>query len=402
MRHKFLDHEYAGFRPQIVEFFVESVLPSTKSVIDPMSGTAPLIPYTERLGITSCFNEILPIHYFVNKAKAGMVYLVIKEKYCCDADALYLLFKEVLDPDLGKKNIISDQLIPEEILNELLPAWHNISDFPDGISSFMHAVLLLSIRSVAAMYSGKTNPYWQKAGGMTVGYSIGESIKKNIDKYLSFYNKFYSSINERLYGESSFFVGDALKLEVEGTFDTLITSPAYPNRFDYSRMYAPEMFFLTKVCSEFLLESLLNSVLATNKVKEYTKEDALNDQSNIKEYSVSTYNFLECVRKKGKKREADYYWRYFSRYYKKLFRIFDHCLEKISENGTIYVVIQNNIHRGEVNLADEFLAEYFRNKDCLVDCPFVAMRKHQGKRNISADYPLVLKSHKETVIRAAK
>jgi hypothetical protein len=78
-RIKILRKEYASFRPEVVDFFVKKVLPRSRVVLDPMAGTSPLIPYIEYSGISAHFNDILPIHLFVNRAKTYTTYYKIRK-----------------------------------------------------------------------------------------------------------------------------------------------------------------------------------------------------------------------------------------------------------------------------------------------------------------------------------
>jgi hypothetical protein len=74
----------------------------------------------------------------------------------------------------------------------------------------------------------------------------------------------------------------------------------------------------------------------------------------------------------------------------------------LAPGGSFYVVTQNNIHRGELNDLNGFVFEYFLTQGLDVTRVFHKVRPHQGRRNISADHPLVLKKQEEVMIRAQK
>ena len=66
---RLLPIEYGTFRADIRRFFTECVLVPGTRVMDPMAGTAPFIPHVETRGLAGHFNDILPVHYHINRAK---------------------------------------------------------------------------------------------------------------------------------------------------------------------------------------------------------------------------------------------------------------------------------------------------------------------------------------------
>ena len=74
----------------------------------------------------------------------------------------------------------------------------------------------------------------------------------------------------------------------------------------------------------------------------------------------------------------------------------------LKNGGIMYIVIQNNIHRAELNAMDEFIEEYFQRQKIEVKVELSVPHSHQGRRNISANYPLVIKKHLETILKVTK
>jgi len=74
---RFFPQEYGRYRKDILEHFVRDVLPSTRVLLDPMAGTASLLPYCQKMGISSYYSEILPVHKYVNSAKTLEVWKCI-------------------------------------------------------------------------------------------------------------------------------------------------------------------------------------------------------------------------------------------------------------------------------------------------------------------------------------
>jgi len=56
---------------EVVEFLLTFALNAQRRLLDPMCGRAWLFPHTERRGLPVHFNDILPVHYILNRAKAS-------------------------------------------------------------------------------------------------------------------------------------------------------------------------------------------------------------------------------------------------------------------------------------------------------------------------------------------
>jgi hypothetical protein len=63
---KLLDSEYATFRKEVLDYFCKNVLNEPCVLYDPMAGSASLLPMLENDGYISFFNDLLPLHYFIN------------------------------------------------------------------------------------------------------------------------------------------------------------------------------------------------------------------------------------------------------------------------------------------------------------------------------------------------
>lgn len=394
---KFLHHEYATFRPNVCKYFIEEVLPNSHNILDPMSGTAPLIPYIEYLNLTAFFYDILPIYYFINKAKT---YEVFKKVY---KNRLATIEKELitcLKPLKNKKLVISRKWIPDDILEVLLDVWNLSDNYEKQINIFFKAIIILSIRSLSCTTVTPKNSTWYKPGGMTSEKDINQIVHENINKYGIYYDTYYNKLELSKGGKIRFNTCKAQLIQNLKNIDTIITSPPYPNRYDYVTMYRPELYFLSKVDSNINIETLRTEILASNKVIDFKLIN--NDIEIINKKSPKTMNFLLAVKGKGKEDENNYYFRCFMKYFTQLYNILDNLIDILIEKGRLFIVIQNNIHRGELNSMDDFVIDYFKHKGLEPNIVHQELHKHQGTRNISADYPLVLKKHKECIIEVVK
>jgi len=67
--------EYGSFSRYVQAFLKAEIEAIQKQqgrpliILDPMAGTAPLIPFVEKSGCIAVFNDLNPVHMYVNKAK---------------------------------------------------------------------------------------------------------------------------------------------------------------------------------------------------------------------------------------------------------------------------------------------------------------------------------------------
>lgn len=394
---KILSKEYASFRPDIINYFVTNVLPKSRIVFDPMSGTAPLIPHIEYFGLKAYFNDIMPIHYYINRSKTYKIYKQIKIK---KQSFLEHELKFCLKPLKNKQLLVSEKWIHDDILKGLLYGWEKTNSYEKALSIFFKSIIILCVRSYSSVSISSTNATWYKPGGITTGKSLEEIIKENIEKYLRYYKFYYSAKKKIKGGNCILSIENASTIKLKNKVDTIFTSPPFANRYDYTRMYAPELYFLSKAENQIEDVYLRKFILGTNVVTDYQTEQ--DDLRYISACSPKTMEFLSNVANKNDEDAKNYYLKYFAKYYSNFYRLVENLLTILQRGGKLYIVVQDNIHRGELNKMDVFLLDFFSRRKLKAEVVFKELRSHQGRRNISAEHPLVLKKHYETIVRIKK
>jgi hypothetical protein len=389
-----LPTEYSSFRTEIRQYFVDKVLPQAKTFLDPWAGNASLMPYLEFNSREVYFNDILPLHYYINKAKTFRVakYLLISER---NVEAtLKTALLDILYPLDNKKLTISSQWIDHDILDIFVAAWDRLLSYPSPLNDILRCLLILCVRPYSSLTSSISNPTWLKAGGMSTSHDISYIIDTAISILFTYHNYFYSNPVKPTSHTKSFFISkDAQFLNLSKKVDTIFTSPPYCNRLDIYRVYNPELFFLAHVDCGLTH----NSILGTNTVKNY---DSSIDRQYISFIAPHTAMLLSTIDKLGKPDENNYYLRYYSRYFSKLYRTLQNVLTSLDTKGSAYLVVQNNMHRGELIDMQDLLVDFFSRIGMSAQTVYTHDRHHLGKRNISAEYPAVIKKHKEMIIKA--
>ena len=398
-RIRLLPREYATFRKSVTKFLIDEVLPNTKTLLDPMCGTAPLIPYTEKMGIAAYFNDFLPVHYYINQAKSYRVFQAIKRRRRKRRDCLEIELNKCLAGLKNKRFIISGSWVNDDIMSEFLTAWKRTSRYSNGFDIFLKAAILLCIRPFAG-FAGTTNYTWLMNSGMATHRPIEDIISEVVHRFDLHYTNWYGVDGDYSKGECHFYHEKAIDFRPARKIKTIITSPPFPNRTDYVIMYAPELYFLERAIGSTEIRELRKMAVGNVIVKDYPDPSA--DMANIEATSPRTADFLMEVKRKGPKRESNYYLRCLTKYFSSLFNLCDRYVSFLTPKGEMYMVVQNNVHRGEQICLDEFLEDYFSRKGLQVHRMQEWSRKHQGTRNLSKQYPLAVKKVRESIIRVQK
>jgi len=386
---KILNTEYGSYNEDVIKFFKNRLNEGKKSVIlDPMAGTAPLIPFIEKKGYTAYFNDILPLHFFINKAKTYEIY----QKYIENGSDWYI--QELLycmSYLKNKKSIISDKWIDDDILHGLIQAWKKANDYEEHSATLLKAVILLGVRSFSSITESK-NPTWLKRGGMTSNKNIKEIITDNLTKFYKFYEHHYGSNSISNKGKCIFLKIDANKIILPQKVDLIFTSPWYCNRIDPLIMYAPENYFLSALGYTFPEYDLLS----TPRVRYYKELER--DFKYLTSKSDFLDEFLNNIKDSSNPDDPGYYLKYYTRYFAQLWEIMDKITSHLSAEGKMYIVLQDNIHRGELIEIDKVLRELFINRGLKSRVVKKWERHHLGLRNISRSHAFVKPRHYEKIM----
>lgn len=230
-----------SFSRQLVqELISEFGLKKGSWILDPFCGGGTTLLSSQQLNINSQGIDILPFAVFLSN---------VKTHYYDESTLLQGLKKlrqnsnENLNIKIKLSNDISilDKAFPTPIKSELLKLKQELDVIQDRhYRDFFNLAFLSILESVSNT---------SKDGGFLriVDRNVSpESVRmKFLDKCASMISDVIK--NNKMYKQNgikaSAKLGDARKLPVRRQFDAIITSPPYPNRHDYTRIYLLEMVF---------------------------------------------------------------------------------------------------------------------------------------------------------------
>jgi len=393
---KLLSPEYAAFRESVMRLLWELVPHKPSVVVDPMAGTAPLLPYLQLSGHSSYMFDPDPVHFHINKIRTFEAY----QSYRRVGHAGLLERLKDCTPELDRasqREVVTDRWLDDATLAALELAWQRTASFRGNVGLLLRGLLLLSVRPLSA-YARTTNPTWIKPGGLRAKKPLAEVIQKKLDLLGKYYQEAYSS--QRHDGIGEVFIGqeDARFFQVMRKAHLIFTSPPYCNRLDYQRLYGPEHYFLLRmghVCR-------FDTFIGTNVVKQY--ETFEGDFKFVCERSELVRKFLEDVKSRQiqNERTSHYYAKYFTRYFSSLFEACRNMLSNLRKDGKLAIVVQNNAHRGLLIDLGKILEEFLTGEECEVHFLREWERNHQGLQHVSRKHRLVSPKQLERILVATR
>ncbi len=392
-KYRILHTEYASFRVNVREFFFDKVLSNHDTFLDPWAGIASLLPHIILYKKRAFYNDILPLYYFINKAKVYDIYLNI---FLNNKDAESRLLKELLTLLDSVKKLrfkISEELISEDVLDLLKDAWEKTENYDSHMKTFFKAIIVLCVRSYSNHVQSSSHHNWVMCGGIAKNPRIRELVKAKIELYKNYYEYYYGREKIENVGRCTFGCEDGLKLRLRNKFDVIFTSPSYRNGTDVYNMYLPELHFLKYVGYAFRPSDLIG----TNMVRDHNYGMFENDLKYLGKISPKTKSFIKSVIE-VQSEKSYYYPRVFARHYARLFKSIEKFLNYVSPNGKAYFVVQTNIHRGLINDMGEFILDFLVNSGYQAKIVGTKYVTHMGKRNISRKYPVIIDKVPENII----
>jgi SAM-dependent methyltransferase len=220
-----------SFSPQLVDEILRVYpLPPRGSVLDPFVGAGTTVRRACDLGYRAVGVDLSPLSVFVSQAKLA----------CLDKGRLEAQLRRILDYEpavrLPALPARLTRAFTDKELRHLLGLRHRISALPEDAASFFRLALLRVQQRVSRAAPDGGWFRWVEKGDQSrlIARWFEEQARLQIE-----------DIEPNRKACASVFLDDARRLRyVRGHFDLVITSPPYPNRHDYSRIFHIELLSL--------------------------------------------------------------------------------------------------------------------------------------------------------------
>ncbi|MBZ9578232.1 hypothetical protein KJA13_04385 [Patescibacteria group bacterium] len=343
----------------LVEKLIEEFKLSKGSwVLDPFCGSGTTLLACKELGINSKGFDILPFSVFLSNVKTRTYEpCKLRQRLKNFNRNGKLTVKNTYLPDIK----IIEKAFSNDVKDELLYLKYKINMIRDLKVRDFYMLGLLSILESVSNTS--------KAGGFLRIDEKNVSGKEVYPKFLSKVEVMIQDVEE--FNDNSKFtnakvnakISDSRRFSTKRKFDAIITSPPYPNRHDYTRIYGLELIFNfvgdNDELKQIRYDTLRSHVEARKKFKSngYKKPSTIDEIiTKVKKAGLNNSKIPEMI--EG----------YFEDMYLSLLQMQKH----LKKNGKIGLVI-SNVRFGGVNIpVDEILAEIGEQTGLSTDIIFVA------------------------------
>jgi DNA modification methylase len=253
-----------GFSKRLVKFYLNKYHPQPGHVLDPFAGAGATLFAAKELGWDSTGIELLPVGIFAIEARLVSAKVDVEE-FAATTTEFWMSFDKNKTPSEQLNHIpITKGAYPEEnerLLNLYLEHCNKITN--KEIRTLFRFAAFAILEDIS--YTRKDGQYlrWDHKAKRSWGkiafdkgkiYSFQEAIEKKLNQIKQDLNPvvnldLFSSANTNGHRDSFLKIIQGSSLETlprlnSDSFDFIITSPPYCNRYDYTRTYALELVFL--------------------------------------------------------------------------------------------------------------------------------------------------------------
>ena len=207
-------------------------------VMDPFCGGGTTLLACKELGINSNGFDILPFSVFLSNVKTREYdhKKLSAEKYRFDrSKKISLQIPSLVDIPIAKK------AFSVNVRNELIQIKQGIEEINDTTTRDFYNLGLLSILESVSNTS-KSGGFLRIVKRRVKAGRVKKSFISRIESMISDVQKFNKAANRKGVSVSAAHC-DARKINTRKKYNAIITSPPYPNRHDYTRIYSLEMLF---------------------------------------------------------------------------------------------------------------------------------------------------------------
>ena len=364
-----------GFSRELVEQLIAEAQP--RSVLDPFSGigTTPLIAAGRGLEATGI--EIIPVGVLAGNAIAHAANGLQPQAF---REAATALLKHVQTSDKHRQEHafrhvrITESAFPEETETGLARAREFISGVDDpGIQTMLDFACMSVLESVS--YTRKDGQYlrWDHRSGRQLRTRVNKGtilpFPFALDSCLGEMTEDLELLKQRYgKGRPEFITGSSLerlRFLSDASFDMVITSPPYANRYDYTRTYALELAWLGYDQDAFnaLRQNLLSSTVENRSKREslqaqYNGSSLIGEVIGMYEEQGAVQETLTILKEHKNELSNPHVIRLIEGYFLEMAVIIAELGRIVRPGGAVFMVNDNVQYHGEEVPVDLILSDY--------------------------------------------
>ena len=270
-----------GFSAGLVKGLLEQT--SAKSMLDPFSGAGTSALTAGSIGIPGTGIEIMPIGNLAARAIAAAANNIDPDSLAQASNAIAAaISQESYDYSFLFPHVpITERAFPENTEQDLAKAREFIAGVADPSLSIVLTLACVSVLEEVS-YTRKDGQFlrWDPQSGRNVSRKLHKAfiptLEDSLRRRLSEIAADIPAIKQRYGGAATEFIDGSSLIELRHlpteSFDAVVTSPPYANRYDYTRTYALELAYLGYNADR--LKELRQALLSAT-VENRSKRDAL-------------------------------------------------------------------------------------------------------------------------------
>lgn len=386
-----------GFSSELVENLIGDT--HSKRVLDPFAGlcTTPLV--AAGLGLTGIGIEIMPIGVLAGNAIASAANCISAVEFEREASTLLKRIESSRKPrkkDTFRHVRITEGAFPRETEQDLAKAKSHISELGESpIATLLNLACMSVLEEIS--YTRKDGQYlrWDHRcnrrlkGHMNKGdiYSLSDALRVKLREMSEDFEPLKIKFG---FGSPKLITAsclDTLQTMPTASIDTVITSPPYANRYDYTRTYALELAWLGYEQNHFasLRQDLLSSTVE-NKSKMAWLRKAYGD-SKLLDHAIKIFSEQDAIsetietleRTKNELANPNII-RLIEGYFLEMAIVIAELSRIVVPDGTVYMVNDNVQYHGEGVPVDLILSDFAEQSGFECDSIWLLAR---GKGNSS-------------------
>jgi DNA modification methylase len=281
-----------GFSTELVRFFLERLNIKSGRLLDPFAGMGTTLFTGQELGWESVGIELLPVGAFVIKAREAANHVSNREIKKAIQQIMDKMPKTSLLKTLNHIATTKDAFLPEteEQLNRYINACNSLRD--GYLKTLLQFIAFSILEEISFTRKDGQFLRWDTRSNRNLSgkpfnkgkiYTFEEAIQSKVDMILDDLSKTSTSLFDKeplttikrlpiyLFEGSCL---DILPSMEESSFDFIMTSPPYCNRYDYTRTYALELVFLGKNQEDVrnLRQALLSCTVENKDKNDFLKQ----------------------------------------------------------------------------------------------------------------------------------
>lgn len=363
-----------GFSAELVKSFLDKT--EEKTFLDPFSGagTAPLIAGS--MGMDSTGIEIMPVGNLSARAIVAAANGINHSDFLyVSQDLLKSLSSEEYEADHLFQHIpITERSFPEQTEKDLAKARKYVAEINDPSLKILLTLACVSVLEEIS-YTRKDGQFlrWDPQSGRNVSPKLHKAelptLAQALQKRLNDIMNDIPALQQKYGGAEPNFVDGSSLTELKNlpseSFDVVVTSPPYANRYDYTRIYALELVYLGlgADCLKKLRQKLLSATVENRSkreflLQEYGKAPLLKHAFRMTDNQTALQEVLHILNQEAHNLSNRNIIPLVENYFTEMALVVSELARLVTPGGSVFMVNDNVRYHGQEIPVDLILSDF--------------------------------------------